>query len=306
MKPLEKAFFVLAATAVMPLLTAGRAHAWAGHTVISEALGAGDAGVTSDVPDTWGEDHLGRELLAGKVQYWAAKAKALPRCGPYKAVYTGYALHYLEDAGQPWHIYRGSGIPDGIWDGNNGLHMKFELHAAKRYLSYTEAIAEGARSPVAITGDTDAYNKTVALAEAVNDLYPYMDSEENWNANSEYIKKALRQVGRYGAGLVRYIQIPPAGVKDDSCSDKAKSLIDKTAEAWRTSAPKRLTGTGLDILAPTGIGTGGGIASLKNGDPALSRDKSAPPEPEAVAAEPRKKSFFGGILDGIFGFFRKR
>lgn len=268
--------FILAVLAMAVLSAWGvrRSHAWGAHTVLSNAFGAGAAGLASDIPDTWGESHFGRKYLAGKVRFWTAKAKPLSFTDPNKAIYTGYALHYLEDAGQPWHIYTGSNTIDGVGDGPDTPHIKFEVYVAKRYPLYAVAIAKGARSPVSITSARDAYNKTIKLAEAVNDFYPRLDAEDKWDANSKDIKEALRLTAGYGKGLVDYILAPSKSVKDKPCRPGQQPC--------KPAANQSVPG---DALTPaTGGHASDGINSLRNTEPAA--NQSAPPEPAEEPEEP--------------------
>lgn len=309
MKTTARFIPVILAMMILSVWGARRAHAWGAHIVVSEGFGAGAGGLTSDIPDTWGESHFGRQYLAEKVKYWTAKAKPLPASDSNKQIYMGYALHYLEDAGQPWHVYRGGNITDGVGDGPDTPHIKFEYYAAGRYALYAGAISEGARSPVAITSDSDAYDKTIKLAEAVNDLYPYMDAEKKWDGNSKQIEKALRYVGQYGRGLVNYIMAPPeaAVCKPGMASCHAAANRPVKANPVQTGMVAVKTGAsaikmGVDaVVKPAVVGF---IGSLDNRGTGELIDNEAPvalPQPAVAPEKPKKTGFFGGLKD----FFRK-
>lgn len=300
MKTIGRFILAILAMAVLSEWGVSRAHAWGAHVVVSEGFGAGASGLTSDIPDTWNESHFGRKYLAEKVRYWTAKAKTLPFTDLNKAIYTGYALHYLEDAGQPWHVYSGGGITDGVGDGPYTPHINFEYYVAERYASYAGAIAEGARNRVTITSDSDAYDKTIRLAEAVNGLYPYMDSEKKWDANSKYIANALRYAGQYGSGLVNYIMAPPAGGKACHSAPAPYNPAASRANPARTGLASVKNGL-TAAVKPAVVGFLGKGNNPKTDEPVFDEVPAALQQPAVAPVEPKKAGFFDGLKD----FFSK-
>lgn len=192
---MKKGLISFLVVAILSVVMVSGAYAWNAHTVISTASRVGNSALSSDVPDSWGESHFGASYLASKVQYWTNSAKGRAWYDPYKLLYSGYALHYMQDAGQPWHA---AGV-------GGSLHIEYEGYIAALYTTYMAWVTSGSYSAVYISSGTDAYNKCIGLQNIVRPYYSYLDTRAEWMPNASYTKDALWYVGSYGKGLDSYI-----------------------------------------------------------------------------------------------------
>lgn len=206
----KKLWLTMVVMVVVLLGVTPTVYAWAfsHHSEISDDLGNSRPGY-SDNPDTWGESHFGSTLndkaetyLKKAITYYQ-KSGTLEWYYDYTAAkYEAYALHYIQDAGQPWHAAN-MGTADGD-------HIGYEVWALQNYNSgekFVDDVKDGMNDPASwcVPSSQDNISEVVQdLQDATSPLYKYVDTESDWQANPWATQAAMYDMASCAKALMNY------------------------------------------------------------------------------------------------------